>query len=162
MAELKETMTEKMAELKADKTILKDKIREMRQARSQMQTNGKKQLNMHKLDMHQKMRKLFDKREAQMKVLKMQYKELHDTWQADSAQLHDTWQEKNREYYSSCNEMKQQFRKKEGMLRAEIQKLDADRDRTRQLLKAVEEKQKRLKLEQEKAKPTRKYGSARK
>ena len=58
--------------------------------------------------------------------------------------------------------MKQQFRKKEGMLRAEIQKLDADRDRTRQLLKAVEEKQKRLKHEQEKAKPTRKYGSARK
>ena len=41
MAELKETMTEKMAELKAEKTILKDNIRDMRQARLQMQTNGR-------------------------------------------------------------------------------------------------------------------------
>ena len=136
MAELKETMTEKMAELKAEKTILKDNIRDMRQARLQMQTNGKKQLEVHKLNMHLKMRKMHD--------------------------IKDNWQEDIHEFYSSCNKMKRQFRKEEGMLRAEIQKLDAHRDRARQLLKAVEEKQKRLKLEQEKAKPTRKYGSARK
>ena len=151
MAELKETMTEKMAELKAEKTILKDNIRDMRQARLQMQTNGKKQLEVHKLNMHLKMRKMHDIKDEKKKVLMMKYKELHDTWQEDI-----------REFYNSCNKMKRQFRKEEGMLRAEIQKLDAHRDRARQLLKAVEEKQKRLKLEQEKAKPTRKYGSARK
>jgi len=155
MAELKETMTEKMAALKAEKTILKNKIREMHQARSQMQTNGKKQLNMHKLDMHQKMRKLTDKKEAQKKELMVHWEAMKDAFQEECSQV-------NRQYHESCYEIKQQFRKMEGMLRKEIQKLDAHRDRTIQLLKAVKEKQKRLKLVQEKAKPTRKYGSARK
>ena len=101
--------------------------------------------------MHLKMRKMHDIKDEKKKVLMMKLQDIKDNWQED---IH--------EFYSSCNKMKRQFRKEEGMLRAEIQKLDADRDRTRQLLKAVEEKQKRLKLEQEKAKPTRKYGSARK